>query len=108
MRIPRGLRSFCHNGSTECGPDDPKRLVWVGPCFYWTDNWALVEPPPGPFPAPRCPHCGALGVQIAWGEFLSAAKEHEADGRPGYVEWVLRSKETCLPQLFQGVRAVEA
>jgi len=78
------------------GPEDPSRGVWyaVRDCTYWTDRWTeLKTQPPG---IPCCPICGMVGMQIDWETWISRAKLYEANGAPGYVEFLMKHKETCF------------
>lgn len=80
-------------------PDDPGRLLWYGPCFFWTDNWDLVCPTGHGIP--RCPACGAPGFQIAYSDWMRQAEEYEHKGHPGYVEWMNANKEKCNPAPYE-------
>lgn len=79
---------------TDAGPttaDDPKRMLWYGPCGYWTDNWHLVATQS----IPCCPTCGAVGFQGTFEEWMNGAKRFQADGHPAYVNFLNAAKEKC-------------
>ena len=85
-----------------CEADDPKRLIWYGPCMFWTDDWGQIAD----HGIPRCPTCGAPGFQITAGEWMEGAERFEAGGKDGntpwprYVEFLLSQKEVCHNRAF--------
>lgn len=73
--------------------DDPQRGVWYGMCTFWTDDWDKVADGRGGIPC--CPVCGAPGMQATAKVWFSGAAKHQANGNPGYVNFVNQSKEQC-------------
>ena len=53
--------------------DDPKRMLWYGPCGFWTDDWDKLKVTP----IPCCPHCGSPGFQIEYSKWDSGAEVFE-------------------------------
>ncbi len=80
------------DGSRTTG-DDPLRTIWDGMCTYWTDDWSQVETARDG--TPLCSDCGCPGYQVTMEEFERSTAAFEAEGNPGYVEFVLGFKGTC-------------
>jgi hypothetical protein len=74
--------------------DDPKRLIWYGPCGYWTDDWDKLSPTA----IPCCPHCNTPGYEVEAGEWWENAKVHEKI-HPKYVKFLNVVKERCLSSI---------
>lgn len=75
---------------------DPDRLIWYGPCLYWTDNWDMVWV--SPLRIPVCPVCHAPGFQMTYREWMDGAERFAKEtNQPGYPEWLLSVKEQCCP-----------
>ncbi len=74
--------------------DDPKRLIWYGPCRYWTDDWSKVALR-GESGIPCCPKCGAPGFQTDAADWDQAVRTHEADRHPGYAAAIAAGREVC-------------
>lgn len=75
----------------KCGPEDPKRGIWYGLCTYWTDDWDAVRAEG----IPKCPHCNSVGFQTTAEDWFSGAKRFQAEGNPGYMNFIAQSKEQC-------------
>ena len=90
------------SGVTTC--DDPERMIWYGPCMYWTDDWTKVADRG----IPCCPVCGAPGFQMTYYEWFEGAIRFSMDTeQPGYAQWVESIKETCSPDLSQWKRRAQ-
>jgi hypothetical protein len=77
---------------------DLYRLVWYGPCGYWTDRWDQLSLFNGQIPC--CPKCHAVGFQTTLSEWLQDAVAFEAT-HPRYADFIVEVKEQC----FKGVKA---
>lgn len=80
--VPHGGRMSEPKYWSEAGQtkhNDPTRLVWFGPCGYWTDDWSHLPTPGGGFKMPICPLCGAPGFQQEYRDFMKRS--------PGEKEW---------------------
>lgn len=73
--------------------DDPSRLLWYGPCGYWTDDWERVKTPNRGIPC--CPTCGAPGFQNTAGKWFEGAQQFQSAGNPGYLNFLNAEKEKC-------------
>lgn len=74
--------------------NDPQRLVWYGPCTYWTDDWTKLKSiGPG---IPCCPHCKCPGFQTTYEHWEDGVKGFELNNHPRYEEFVNKTKETCF------------
>jgi hypothetical protein len=78
--------------------EDLHRLVWYGPCGYWTDRWDQLSLFNGQVPC--CPKCHAVGFQETLTQWLRGAVDFEAT-HPRYAEFIVEVKEQC----FKGVKA---
>jgi hypothetical protein len=49
---------------------------------------------------PCCPHCGGMLFEMPHeNDFMKGAQEHEADGHPGYVQFVRWARGKCFPNV---------
>lgn len=82
---------------TPTDENDLDRGLWYGACTYWTDDWSkLGAIPPG---IPCCPHCNAVGFQTTAGKWFAGVAKYQAEGNPGYVNFVKQSAEQCVRPL---------
>lgn len=72
---------------------DPQRLVWHGPCTYWTDDWTKLKSIGSGIPC--CPHCKCPGYQTTYQNWIDSVKNFELE-HPRYSEYIELTKETCF------------
>ena len=79
---------------TETTAEDPQRLLWygAGQCGYWTDDWSKLNTDQQ---IPICPDCGAPGMQTEAEKWNKGAEQYQANGNPGYVNFLNDEKEKC-------------
>ena len=65
---------------------DPARMIWYGPCGYWTDDWTKLASSDGLIPL--CPRCGAPGFQTTYGDWIMQARAFESKGNADYVRYL--------------------
>ena len=73
--------------------DDPKRIMWYGPCGYWTDDWSRLSVPAHGIP--QCPICETPGCRISVKEWNDAVASYQSAGHPGYAAFYADQKEQC-------------
>jgi alkyl hydroperoxide reductase subunit AhpF len=95
------------------GADVDTRVVYGARCFWWGDiqDVGLLKMPGesairGDLPC--CPHCRSPLFEVDdEATFLAGAEKYEADGHPGYVEFIKWSKGRCFPSLVAAQQAYE-
>ncbi len=75
--------------------------LWYGFCTYWTDDWEALKHTPVPEGAaissgiPCCPECGSVGYQMTLQAWNEGIEKYEADGNPGYGDFINEMKGKC-------------
>lgn len=73
--------------------DSPNRAIWWANCGYWTDDWDSLASSNG---IPTCPECGCPGFNGTAEDFLGGSLDRYDSEHPGYKDFLLRSKNTCM------------
>ena len=77
---------------TQTTKDDLNRLVWIGMCGNWTDDWTYF----GESKVPICPDCGAPGYQATAQAFFHEREDQTIEKFPLMIPFLESVKETCM------------
>ena len=74
-----------------------ERVVYGARCSWWGSITDVATKPSG---LPCCPHCGGVLMEVDnEGVWWTGARRYEADGHPGYVDFLTWLRGRCFPSL---------
>jgi hypothetical protein len=79
---------------TRVDADNPDRGIWYSAgCTFWTDDWNQLDATPGGIPC--CPYCRCVGMQTTAEAWFGGVARFQAEGNPGYVNFIAQSGQQC-------------